>query len=219
MRVPKILIACEYSGVVREAFATLYPDFYVTSCDILETEQLCSPNASHYTGDIFDILYDGWDMLIGHPPCTYLSSAGARWFNVERYGDKAVARHQNRLKAIDFVNKLWESGIPRICIENPVGFLNTHWRKPSQIVQPYHFGDAESKRTCLWLRNLPPLSATKIVKPKVYGWHKTGRKKGRPIYLTVHFSKSPRIAQERSRFFTGFANAMARQWGIVVLGD
>ena len=203
----KVLIACEYSGIVREAFNSLGHDAW--SCDILPTEI----PGKHLQGDIFKFLNRDWDLMIAHPPCTYLSNAGIAWFNEDKYGDKARERKQLRLKAMDFVAKLYDSNIEKICIENPVGYLNNNWRKPDQIVQPYYFGDTESKRTCLWFKNLKPLEHTKHVKPKIYAYYKRGKKKGKPIYFNdyCHFSKDR--GKIRSKFWEGIANAMANQWG------
>lgn len=205
----KVLIACEESGTVRNAFRKKGHDAY--SCDIL-------PNDSEYhiQDDVFNVLYEKWDMMIAHPPCTYLSNAGIRWFNEEKYGDKAVKRKLQRLNAMEFVNKLYESGIPKICIENPVGYLNNHWKKPDQIIQPYFFGDTESKRTCLWLKNLEPLKHTNVVKPKVHAYFKSGAKKGMPIYFTDSHGRTEDRGRLRSKTFQGIANAMAKQWGNLI---
>jgi len=202
----KILIACEFSGIVRDAFIKKGHD--VLSCDLLLTESL----GPHYTGNVFDIIDNGWDMMIAFPPCTYLSNAGIRWFNEFRYGDKARERKELRLKAFDFVMALYNSNIPKIAIENPVGWINSHFRKPDQVIQPYHFGDTESKRTCLWLKNLPLLTPTKIVDPKIYGYHKTGRHEGEPIYGTQYLTPSGNRGKIRSIMPQGIADAMADQW-------
>lgn len=120
--------------------------------------------------------------MIAHPPCTYLSNAGIGWFNENKFGEKAKQRKILRIEAYDFFMKLYNADIKRICIENPTGWMNSHFRNPDQIIQPYYFGDSESKRTCLWLKNLPKLRHTNIVKPKIYGYYKNGKKKGEPIY-------------------------------------
>ena len=203
----KVLIACEYSGIVRDAFIKRGHD--AMSCDILPTES----EGSHYQGDVFDILGEGWDLMIAHPPCTFLSNAGIRWFNEEKYGGKAIERKRKRLLALEFVKKLYECNIPKVAIENPVGYLNNNWRKPDQIIQPYHFGETESKRTCLWLKNLPLLNHTDVVEPKVYGYFKNGKKKGQPIYGTQYCLFSKDRGKIRSKFFIGIAKAMANQWG------
>ena len=150
-------------------------------------------------------------MIIAFPPCTYLSNAGVRWFNEDRYGDAARARKDMRLAAMEFVLSINYSDCARIAIENPVGYLNSHWRKPDQIIQPYQFGDPERKRTCLWLKNLPLLKPTNIVEPKMYGRLQTGTRKGKPIYFSdTHPGENDSIS--RSKTFLGIAKAMAAQW-------
>ncbi len=203
----KVLIACEYSGTVREAFKAKGHDAW--SCDILPTEI----KGQHLEGDVLNFLDREWDLMIAHPPCTYLSNAGIRWFNEDKYGDKAKERKRLRLKAMDFVKKLYDSSIEKICIENPVGYLNNNWRKPDQIIQPYYFGDPESKRTCLWYKNLKPLIHGNHVKPKIYAYYKTGKKKGKPIYFNDYCHFSNDRGKIRSKFWDGIANAMAQQWG------
>jgi site-specific DNA-cytosine methylase len=199
----RVLVACEYSGIVRDAFKE--EGYCAISCDLLPTER----PGEHYQGDVREILNEGWDLMIAHPPCTYLSNVGIGWFNEEKYGDKARERKRKRLEAFEFIKLLWNAPIPRICIENPVGFLNNNWQKPTQIIQPYHFGDADSKRTCLWLKNLPSLKPTNIVTPTIYSYYKSGKHKGNPIYRTEYIKNQ----KERSRFFEGIAKAMANQWG------
>jgi hypothetical protein len=194
----KVLVACEYSGIVRDAFTAKGHDAW--SCDILPTES----EGNHIQDDILKHLDNGWDLMIAHPPCTYLSNAGIRWFNEEKYGDKARLRKQLRLESLEFVKKLYYCNIPKICIENPVGYLNLNFRKPDQIVQPYFFGDEESKRTCFWFKNLSPLKHTKLVKPKIYGYYKTGNKIGKPIYFHEYNSGKDR-AKVRSKFWKGIA--------------
>ena len=184
------------------------------SCDILP----CSGGHPewHIQDDVLKHLNDGWDLMIAHPPCTYLSNAGIGWFNEERYGDKARQRKQNRLEAFDFVMALANATIPYIAIENPTGWLNSHWRKPDQIIQPWQFGNAESKRTCLWLKNLKPLQHTEIVKPKVYAYYKKGKKKGMPIYGNSYLKFSQDRGKIRSVTFPGIAQAMSKQWTMEV---
>ena len=204
----KILIACEESQVVCKAFREKGHEAY--SCDILP----CSGGHPewHIQGDVLPLLEQEWDLMIAHPPCTYLSNAGIGWFNEEKYGDKARKRKELRLEAYDFVMKFANANIPKIVIENPTGWLNSHWRKPDQIIQPWQFGNTESKRTCLWIKGLPLLEHTKIVKPKIYGYYKRGKKKGMPIYgnCYLHFSKDR--GKIRSKTFPGLAEAMAEQW-------
>lgn len=181
----KILIACEFSGTVRDAFATLGHD--VMSCDLLPTD---TPGA-HYQGDVIDIIDDGWDMMIAHPPCTHLAVSGARWFK-----DKKA----EQAEALEFVRQLMAANIERICVENPISIISSRIRKPDQIIQPWMFGHGETKATCLWLKNLPPLVPTDIVE---------GRE------AKVH--KMPPSADRwklRSKTYEGIAKAMAQQWGL-----
>jgi len=198
----KILIACEESQVVCKEFRKLGHEAF--SCDIMP----CSGGHPewHIKDDVLKHLNDGWDLMIAHPPCTFLSYAGTKFWN-----DKG--RLENRLKALDFFAKLWLADIPKIVIENPMGCASPTIAKYSQIIQPYQFGDEESKRTCLWIKNLPLLKPTKIVKPKIYGYYKKGKKKGMPIYGNnyLKFSKDRGII--RSKTFKGIAQAMAEQWG------
>ena len=200
----RVLIGCEYSGIVREAFKAKGHDAW--SCDLLDTEI----PGNHIKGDVLDILNDGWDMIIAFPPCTHLSGAGApSWKEKQKDG-----RQQ---KAIDFVLKIYNSICQKIVIENPTGILNTVWRKPDQIINPFQFGEPFKKRTCLWLKGFPLLIPTEIVEPKYHytsnstqgGILKDGtrRKSKLPIYKAWDSSR------ERSRTFQGIANAMANQWG------
>ncbi len=144
----KVLVACEFSGVVRDAFLALGHD--AVSCDLLDTEQ----PGPHIRGDVYEILGDGWDLMIAHPPCTYLSSSGLHW------NGRIPGRAQMTEEAVRFVRNLMEAPIPRIAVENPIGCLSTRIRKPDQIVQPWQFGEDASKATCLWLKGLPALMPT-----------------------------------------------------------
>lgn len=184
----RVLIACEFSGVVREAFRKAGHE--VVSCDLLPSE---APAGPHIIGDALDVAYNGkWDMMICHPPCTYLTVAGARWFK---------GREQEQLDAIAFCEALWFAPIERIALENPIGVLSTRSRlgKASQIVQPWWFGHGETKATCLWLKGLKPLTPTNVV---------SGREP------RVHYaSPGPDRWKERSRTLQGVADAMAAQWG------
>jgi site-specific DNA-cytosine methylase len=189
----KVLIACEYSGIVRDAFTER--GFDATSCDILPTE---SPG-KHYQGDIFDILYDGWDLMVAHPPCTHLSVSGARWFTE---GKKPMKLRED---ALDFVRRLMDAPIEHIAIENPVSVISSQIRKSDQMIQPYQFGDQEYKRTCLWLKNLPLLVETNNVQEET---DKLPYKEKH----RVHWLGSNK-GKERSKFFPGIAKAMAEQWG------
>lgn len=180
----KVLVACEFSGIVRESFRKLGHDAY--SCDLLPTE---IPSQYHIQDDVMNHLNEGWDLMIGHPPCTYLSVSGARW-NKDR--------PQLQMMALDFVKLLMDANIPRIAIENPISVISTKIRKPDQIVQPWMFGHGETKATCLWLKNLPKLVPTNIVQ---------GRE------ARVH-NEAPSMDRwkNRSRTLPGIAEAMANQW-------
>lgn len=216
----RILLACECSNTVSKEFRKL--GHYVMSCDLQPNDE---DQTFHYQGSIFDILNDGWDMMIGHPPCTYLSNAGIGWFNEEKYGEKAVKRKANREEAMEFFLKLYNAPIERICLENPVGYPNSVFRKPDQVIQPYFFGDEHKKGTCLWLKNLPKLIYCKAdnlfetkttVEPKILAiqyrkpskYYKGGEEKKR--YFT---DAGTRNAKVRSKTFEGIARAMAEQWG------
>ncbi len=203
-----ILIACEESQAVTKEFRQLGYEAY--SCDIMP----CSGERPewHLQQDVVPLLNDDWDMIIAFPPCTYLSNSGIRWFNEEKYGGSAKERKVNRRKALDFVLSIYNCKCNKVAIENPVGWLNSHFRKPDQIIQPYWFGDTESKGTCLWLKNLPKLNSTSIVKPTVYGYFKKGKKKGQPIYGTQYCKFSEDRGKIRSKTFLGIAKAMADQW-------
>jgi hypothetical protein len=189
----KILIACEYSGIVRDAFTRKGHD--AMSCDILPTES----EGKHYQGDIFDVLYDDWDMMIAHPPCTHLSVSGARWFTE---GEKPMYLRE---EALDFVKKLMEAPIEKIAIENPVSVISSHIRKSDQMINPYQFGHKEQKRTCLWLKNLPKLKETNNVKEEMM-------KLPIAVRTRIHWLGSGK-GKERSKFYKGIAEAMAEQWG------
>lgn len=205
----RVILGCEESQIVCIAFRVRGHEAY--SCDI----EPCSGGHPewHIQDDVRNHLDDGWDLGIFFPPCTYLTNAGIRWFNEDKYGDMAIDRKINRIQALKFVKHLANSKIPKKCIENPVGWLNSHWRKPDQIIHPYMFGDNESKRTCLWLEKLPLLKPTLIVKPKIYGYFKKGEKTGQPIYGTQYCKFSEDRGKIRSKTFPGIADAMAEQWG------
>lgn len=185
-RIMKVLIACEYSGIVRNAFLALGHD--AMSCDLLETE---TPGP-HYKGDVRDVLDYPWDMMIAHPPCTHLSVSGARHFEAK----KLDGRQQS---AVSFFMMLAKVDIPKIAIENPVCIMSSLWRKPDQTIQPWQFGHGETKATCLWLKGLTPLIPTNIVEGREQRIHKMPPGENR--------------WKERSRTFTGIADAMANQWG------
>lgn len=196
----KILIACEFSGRVRDAF--IERGHYDTmSCDLIESEQ----PGWHYKGDVFDIINDGWDMMIAHPPCTYLTVTANRSFL------NNPIRWKQRLDAMYFVHALMNCDIEKICIENPVGVISTHIRKPDQYIQPYEFGHTDSKKTGLWLKNLPLLKPTKIVEPE---WKTTSSgKRVSKTHWNCSSTGRPKNAQTRSRTYQGIAAAMADQWG------
>ncbi len=204
----RVLIACEFSGIVRDEFARLGHEAY--SCDIIPSDK---PSLFHLQCDVFDIINDGWDLMIAHPPCTHLAVSGARYFK-EKIAD---GRQQD---ALEFVRRLMDSSISRICIENPISIISTKIRKPDQIIQPYQFGHAETKATCLWLKRLPKLIPTDIVEPdymrKPDGTYYTDKKGKR--YSRIHFMSRnlPNRAQLRSLTYTGIAKAMADQWGELI---
>lgn len=183
----RVLVACEYSGTVRDAFNAKGHE--AMSCDLLPSE---SPNGLHYQGDVFDIIDKGWDLMVAHPPCTYLAVSGARWWS---------QREREQAEAIQFVQSLMDAPIHRIAIENPISKLSTAIRKPDQIIQPWQFGHGETKATCLWLKGLPRLVPTNIVDGREARVHR--------------MSPGPNRWKERSRTFTGIAEAMAEQWGSI----
>lgn len=203
----RVLIACEFSGVVREAFRELGHDAF--SCDVIDSEK---PSVFHLKDDVKNIINDGWDLMIAHPPCTYLCVTGNKWFNAE-YKDRFPNREQDRKNAIEFFNLFANSNIPRICIENPIGIMSRLWRKPDQIIQPYQFGHKEPKKTCLWLKNLPKLQPTQIVEPE-YTITKSGKRVPTWFFMP---SPSDKRAKDRDRTFQGIADAMASQWGSLEL--
>ena len=194
----KVLVACEYSGIVRDAFTSKGHDAW--SCDILPTE---SPG-NHFQGDILEHLNKGWDIMIAHPPCTHLAVSGARWFTEGR------KPWSLQIEALDFVRKLLAAPINKIALENPVSVISTKIRKPNQIIQPFEYGHDVSKKTCLWLKNLPNLKPTKIVKPDIVLVN--GKKMSRMHYESFKLPSKER-SKVRSKFYTGIAKAMADQWG------
>lgn len=195
----RVLIACEYSGRVREAFRKHGHEAY--SCDLLPSED---DSEFHFVGDVKHILNDAWDLMIAHPPCTYLAASGLHW-NQRIPGRADLTEH-----ALDFVLTLLNAPIPRIALENPKGAISTRLKKPDQIIHPYQFGDDASKATCLWLKNLPLLTATQYVAPRVID--------GKPRWANQtdsgqnRLTPSPDRWKERSRTYQGIANAMAAQW-------
>lgn len=193
-----ILIACEYSGTVRDAFIRAGHD--AMSCDLLPTD---APGP-HYQGDVFDIINNGWDMMIAHPPCTYLFVSGMHWTA------RGLRDPQLTEDALDFVTRLMAASIPRIAVENPISVISSRIRKPDQIINPWQFGHDASKRTCLWLKNLPLLTPTDIVEPRIVN--------GKKRWANQTDSGQNRLPPSddrwkiRSETYTGIAQAMAEQW-------
>lgn len=183
----KVLVACEYSGVVREAFRAKGHDAW--SCDLLESED---NSPYHLQEDVLPLLDQGWDLMIAHPPCTHLSVSGARHFAAKR----ASGVQQ---EALEFVGLILSANIPKIALENPVSIISSHFRKPDQIIQPWQYGHGETKATCLWLKGLPKLTPTNIVEGRSDRIHK--------------MPPGPNRWKERSRTYQGIAEAMASQWG------
>lgn len=204
----KILLACEESQAVTIELRKLGHEAY--SCDLLP----CSGGHTewHTQGDVTELLKEKWDMIIAFPPCTFLTVTGNRWFNVDRYGDKALKRIEDRKEAIDFFMLFANADCEKIAIENPVGTMSSEWRKPDQIIQPYQFGDAFEKKTCLWLKGLPKLEYTNIVEPPERTQFKSGKTMASWYSDAFKLPKEER-AKLRSKTFPGIAKAMADQWG------
>jgi len=180
----KVLVACEFSGIVRDAYAAKGHDAW--SCDLLP----CERGGNHIQSDVLSILNDEWDLMIAHPPCTHLAVSGARWFKTKQVEQR---------KAIWFFLELARCSIPKTCTENPIGIMSTIWCKPDQIIQPWQFGHGETKATCLWLKNLPKLTPTNIVEGRAARVHRE--------------PPGPDRWKNRSRTYQGIATAMAEQWG------
>lgn len=224
-----VLVACEESQTVCKAFRKRGHRAF--SCDILE----CSGGHPewHINGDVLNVLNgcctfqtadththtqrDRWDLIVAHPPCTYLTVTGNKWFNVDRYCDKARQRIKDRADAAEFFMKFVNADCERIAIENPVGFMSTYYRKADQVIHPYMFGDPVRKKTCLWLKNLPLLVPTKIVEPDVV--HGDGFSMSGVAYFArdengkILAWNDPRTARIRSKTYQGIADAIAEQWG------
>ena len=201
----KVLIACEYSGRVRDAFTRL--GHYAVSCDLLPTES----QGEHYQGNVLDILSDGWDLMIAHPPCTYLSVSGMHWTT------RGLRDHALTEDALEFVKILMAAPIPKIALENPISVISSRIRKPDQIINPYDFGHDASKKTCLWLKGLPLLKPTQFVEPRV-----VITPSGKPAKRWSNqcdnggqnkLSPSADRWKLRSTTYQGIATAMAEQWG------
>lgn len=221
----RVLVACEFSGIVRDAFAAKGHDAW--SCDLLPTER----PGQHIEGDVLEILEDGWDLMIAHPPCTYLASSGLHW------NKRIPGREEQTHEAMLFIFNLMGEGfiahnIPRIALENPIGRISSAYRKPDQIMQPWGFGEDASKATCLWLKNLWPLVPTKIVEPEyacrcgtrfayALGKYRCPNNCGPAKAVFGNqtpsgqnkLGPSPTRARDRSRTYQGIADAMADQWG------
>ena len=227
----KVLIACEESQTVCKAFRER--GFEAYSCDIQE----CSGGHPewHHTGDVLPLLqgdcsfltddgslvttWGAWDLIIAHPPCTYLTVSGNRWFNIEQYGNKARQRYRDRYSAIAFFMQMIGANAKRIAVENPIGIMNTAFRKADQIINPYQFGHPVAKSTCLWLKRLPQLRPTQIVEPeRIHSKGKKGGFSGPSWYAVDEDGKilawnDPRTTKIRSKTYQGIADAMADQWG------
>lgn len=203
----KVLVACEESQAVTIELRKLGVEAY--SCDILD----CSGGHPewHLKQDVTSLLQQPWDMVIGFPPCTYLTITGNRWFNVEKYGNKAIEREKNRKEAISFFLSIYNANAPHIAIENPVGIMSTKFRKPDQIIEPYYFGDPFEKKTCLWLKNLPILEPTNVVEVPPRRVYDSGRTMA-TWYADSYGMKPDERAKFRSKTFPGVAKAMATQW-------
>jgi site-specific DNA-cytosine methylase len=203
----RILVACEESQAVTKQFRALGHEAY--SCDILP-ESGGHPEW-HLQQDVTKLLEQQWDLIIAFPPCTYLTVTGNRWFNVEKYGDKALKRIEDRKDAINFFMLFANANADHVAIENPVGIMSTEWRKPNQIINPFQFGDPFEKKTCLWLKGLPELTATNIVEPAPRKFFESG--KSMPAwYAECWHLPSDERSKMRSKTFPGIAEAMAKQW-------
>ena len=180
----RVLVACEFSGTVRDAFIARCHD--AMSCDLEPTDK----PGPHYKGDVMDVINDGWDLMVAHPPCTHLAVSGARWFK---------NKQKEQAEALEFVRILLDSKIDKIALENPISIISSRIKKPSQVIQPWQFGHGETKATCLWLKNLPLLKPTNVVEGREQRIHKMPPSKDR--------------WKLRSATFQGIADAMANQWG------
>lgn len=220
----KILIACEESQTITKEFRNL--GFEAFSCDLLP----CSGGHPewHYQQDLFEIIDNGWDLMIAHPPCTFLAGSSVQWlshpedkefnFDLRRPHPKYPNRRKDMLDSVEFVKKLYNSNINKIAIENPVGLLSSKFRKPDQIIQPYYFGDEATKTTCLWLKNLPLLEHTNVVGKGERIHFSSG--KSHPKWYAEALAKAKTKEERqtlRSKTFPGIAKAMAEQWSKILL--
>ena len=201
----RVLVACEFSGTVRDAF--IREGHEAMSCDLLPSE---SPGP-HHQGDVRDVLRNGWDLMIAHPPCTYLAVSGMHWTT------RGMRDPQLTEDALGFVRLLMNAPIKRICVENPVSVISSRIRKPDQIIQPYEYGHDASKKTCLWLKNLPKLQPTEMIEPRIVTTPsgKTAKRWGNQCsnYGQDSLPPSPDRWKLRSATYLGIAEAMAKQWG------
>jgi len=188
----RVLVACEFTGTVRRAFRELGHEAW--SCDILPAED----GGPHIQGDVRQVLGDGWDLMVAHPPCTHLAVSGARHFH---------RKQVEQAEALEFVRTLMDAPIPRIALENPVSVISSRIRKPDQIIQPYQFGHPESKKTCLWLKGLNPLQPTAVMQMR-------GRWENQTPSGQNKLGPSPDRWKIRSKTYPGIAHAMATQWGV-----
>lgn len=192
---PEILVACEFSGIVRDAF--IERGYHAYSCDLRPSER----PGPHIQGDVRDVLTNGWAMMIAHPPCTHLAVSGARYFKM---------KEQEQKEALGFVKELLGAPIRKIALENPIGIISTQIRRPDQIIQPWQFGHDASKATCLWMKNLPLLQPTEVIAPRMVN--------GKPRWSNQtdggqnRLGPNQRRADNRSRTYEGIAKAMSRQW-------
>ena len=226
-----VLVACEESQEVCKAFRAKGHNAF--SCDLLvcsgghpewhiigDALKILSPKTHEdNTPSIWFVTSDGafhslprWDLIIAHPPCTYLTVTGNRWFDANKYGEKAIEREREREKAADFFMQFVNADCDKIAIENPIGYMSSYYRKPDCIIQPYQFGEPQRKATCLWLKGLLPLLPTEIVEPKIV-YYKNGKGTDSQWHMeTINLPRAER-ARLRSKTFTGVAKAMADQWG------
>ena len=195
----RVLVACEFSGTVRDAFAKLGHEAW--SCDLEPSQS----NGNHYQGDMFDIINEGWDLMIAHPPCTHLAVSGARHFAKKQ----ADGRQQ---QGIDFFIKVVSSNVPMTAVENPIGIMSSIYRKPDQIIQPWQYGHKTTKATCLWLKGLPLLNPTNIVEKGEFVVFPSGKRMSK--WYADSAKHSPKERERiRNKTFQGIADAMADQWG------